>query len=79
MSLRNDDRIRVENGAALLQRGGASRAVNLGNGGGFSVRQVIASVERLMGSTAPVSTGTREFAKSLQCRHGLPGPGWFNA
>jgi len=42
-----------------LDRGGASRAINLGNGGGFSVRQVIASVERVTGRTVPVEVAPR--------------------
>lgn len=37
-----------------LVRGGASRAFNLGNGDGFSVRQVIESVGRVTGRPVPV-------------------------
>jgi len=42
-----------------LERGGESRAFNLGNGGGFSVRQVIDSVERVTGRKVPVEYGPR--------------------
>jgi UDP-glucose 4-epimerase len=42
-----------------LERGGESRAFNLGNGGGFSVRQVIDSVERVTGRAVPVRYGAR--------------------
>jgi UDP-glucose 4-epimerase len=42
-----------------LDRGGESRAFNLGNGGGFSVKQVIESVERVTGRQVPVSHGPR--------------------
>jgi len=42
-----------------LERGGESRAFNLGNGGGFSVRQVIDSVERVTARKVPVEYGPR--------------------
>lgn len=42
-----------------LERGGESRAFNLGNGGGFSVKQVIDSVERVTGRKVPVEYGPR--------------------
>ena len=42
-----------------LDRGGESRAFNLGNGGGFSVRQVIDSVERVTSHNVPVVHGPR--------------------
>jgi len=42
-----------------LARGGECRAFNLGNAGGFSVREVTASVERVTGQPVPVSFGPR--------------------
>lgn len=42
-----------------LEQGGESRAFNLGNGGGFSVRRVIDSVERVTGRKVPVEYGPR--------------------
>ena len=42
-----------------LENGGESRAFNLGNGGGFSVKQVIGSVERVTGRKVPVEYGPR--------------------
>ena len=42
-----------------LERGGASRAFNLGNGNGCSVKEVIASVERVTGRRIAVVYGPR--------------------
>ena len=42
-----------------LQRGGASRVYNLGNGNGFSVREVIAAVEKVTGLEVPHRIGPR--------------------
>ncbi len=42
-----------------LERGAATTACNLGNGRGFSVREVIRAVERVTGRTVPVTTGPR--------------------
>lgn len=42
-----------------LQGGGASNAFNLGNGGGFSVQQVIDTVSIVTGKSVPVINGTR--------------------
>lgn len=42
-----------------LAAGGASRAFNLGNGDGFSVRQVIEAAKRVTGRHIPTSVGAR--------------------
>ncbi|MDD3609761.1 MAG: UDP-glucose 4-epimerase GalE [Halothiobacillaceae bacterium] len=42
-----------------LQAGGASRAFNLGNGRGFSIREVIAAAERVTGRRVPLAYGAR--------------------
>jgi UDP-glucose 4-epimerase len=42
----------------LLEGGGSAR-YNLGNGSGFSIREVVASVERVTGTTIPVVDGPR--------------------
>lgn len=42
-----------------LKRSNTSAAFNLGNGGGFSVAEVIASVERVTGGKVPVIDGER--------------------
>ena len=42
-----------------LRKEGATTAVNLGTGGGFSVRQIIATAEAVAGLTIPVSYGPR--------------------
>jgi UDP-glucose 4-epimerase len=42
-----------------LERGGISRPFNLGNGDGFSVKQVVESVERVTGRILPVRIGPR--------------------
>ncbi len=42
-----------------LTGGGASRAYNLGNGTPFSVREVLASVERVTGTPVPHTIGPR--------------------
>jgi UDP-glucose 4-epimerase len=42
-----------------LRSGGASRAFNLGNGKGFSVRQVLDAAERVTGRKVPVVHGPR--------------------
>jgi UDP-arabinose 4-epimerase len=42
-----------------LERGLTHRAFNLGNGHGYSVREVIASVERVTGLPVPVRFGER--------------------
>ncbi|MET0793027.1 MAG: UDP-glucose 4-epimerase GalE [Polyangiaceae bacterium] len=42
-----------------LEQGLTHRAFNLGNGNGYSVREVIASVERVTGRTVPVKFGER--------------------
>ena len=44
---------------AHLLTGGASRAYNLGNGTPFSVREVIAAVERVTGKAVPHTIGPR--------------------
>jgi UDP-arabinose 4-epimerase len=42
-----------------LEQGSPTTAYNLGNGNGFSVREVIASVERVTGRPVPVEVGER--------------------
>jgi len=42
-----------------LRAGGASRAFNLGNGKGFSIREVLDSVARVTGRNVPVVQGSR--------------------
>src|SRR5262249_46674006 len=42
-----------------LEQGLTYRAFNLGNGHGYSVREVIASVERVTGLSVPVRYGER--------------------
>jgi UDP-arabinose 4-epimerase len=42
-----------------LRRGGSSGVYNLGNGAGFSVREVIAAAESVTGRAAPVQYGVR--------------------
>lgn len=42
-----------------LEHGGASTALNLGNGNGFSVREIIDCVERVTGRQVPVKMGPR--------------------
>ncbi len=42
-----------------LLDGGATVALNLGNGAGFSIRQVIAASEKVTGRTIPVQVGAR--------------------
>ena len=42
-----------------LRRGGSSGAYNLGNGAGFSVREVIAAAERITERAAPVHYGAK--------------------
>ncbi|MBF0256861.1 MAG: UDP-glucose 4-epimerase GalE, partial [Gammaproteobacteria bacterium] len=42
-----------------LERGGASDRFNLGNGQGFSVREVIAAAERVTGRPVPMRIGPR--------------------
>jgi UDP-glucose-4-epimerase GalE len=42
-----------------LSRGGASAALNLGTSRGYSVREVIASIERVSGRTVPLLEGER--------------------
>ena len=44
---------------AALDRGGESGPYNLGNGRGFSVREVVAAVEAVTGLTVPVVMGPR--------------------
>jgi len=46
-------------GVEYLLAGGASTAVNLGNGRGFSVKEVIAAVERVTGATIRVEMAPR--------------------
>lgn len=46
-------------GLKYLQGGGATGAFNLGNGSGFSVRQVIEMVEKVTGQAIPQQLGTR--------------------
>lgn len=46
-------------GVKYLLGGGASDAFNLGNGNGFSVREVIETVERVSGRQVTVQVGTR--------------------
>jgi UDP-arabinose 4-epimerase len=42
-----------------LENGASSRAYNLGNGRGFSVREVISTIERVTGLRVPAATGER--------------------
>lgn len=42
-----------------LRKGGATTAVNLGTGRGFSVREIIATAEAVTGKTVPVEYGPR--------------------
>ena len=42
-----------------LENGSGSKAYNLGNGQGFSVKQVIAMAEKVTGRTVPVQMGAR--------------------
>jgi len=63
-----------------LRRGSASASYNLGNGRPASVREVVASVERVTGRKVPVTTGDRRpgdpavlFASSDRIKHAL---GW---
>jgi UDP-arabinose 4-epimerase len=42
-----------------LRAGGTSQALNLGNGKGYSVREVVESVERVSGQTVPFEEGPR--------------------
>jgi UDP-arabinose 4-epimerase len=42
-----------------LERGEASQPINLGNGAGFTVREVIAAVERVTGLSVPHTIGPR--------------------
>lgn len=42
-----------------LRRGGESRAYNLGNGQGFSVREVVAAAERVTGASVPCRVSPR--------------------
>jgi UDP-glucose 4-epimerase len=42
-----------------LQQGGRSVCLNLGNGNGYSVREVIATAERVTGQRVPVTEGPR--------------------
>jgi UDP-glucose 4-epimerase len=42
-----------------LLSGGASHAYNLGNGRGYSVREVLAAVEKVTGFKVPVKEGVR--------------------
>lgn len=44
---------------AALERGVPSQPINLGNGAGFTVREVIASVERVTGLSVPCILGDR--------------------
>jgi UDP-glucose 4-epimerase len=46
-------------GLRHLESGGRSETFNLGNGNGFSVREVIATVERVTGRTVPWTAGPR--------------------
>jgi UDP-glucose 4-epimerase len=46
-------------GLKYLQEGGATGAFNLGNGSGFSVREVIEMVEKVTGQPIPQQFGTR--------------------
>lgn len=46
-------------GLEYLQRSPGSHCFNLGNGAGFSVRQVIASTEAMLGATVPYEVGPR--------------------
>ena len=44
---------------AFLEQGGVSRAFNLGNGAGFSVNEIVASVARVTGRSVPTINGGR--------------------
>ena len=55
MDLAAAHRLAVE----YLRAGGGTAAFNLGNGAGFSVRQVIDAVERVTGGRVPVEAGPR--------------------
>ncbi len=46
-------------GLRYLRTGGVSAAFNLGNGNGFSVRQVIETVEHVTGRRVPTKTAPR--------------------
>jgi UDP-glucose 4-epimerase len=46
-------------GLEYLQRGGESAVFNLGNGNGFSVREVIATAEKVVGKPIPVKESPR--------------------
>lgn len=66
--------------ARHLRQGGESRKFNLGNGQGFSVRQIVDTVESISGKTIPVEEGPRRsgdpavlVASSERIKHDL---GW---
>lgn len=66
--------------ARHLRQGGESRKFNLGNGQGFSVRQIVDTVESISGKTIPVEEGPRRsgdpavlVASSDRIKHDL---GW---
>ena len=44
---------------AYMARNPGAAAFNLGNGGGFSVREVVAAAQRVTGRKVPVRTGPR--------------------
>jgi UDP-glucose 4-epimerase len=46
-------------GLEYLLRGGPSDVVNLGSGSGYSIRQVLAAIEKVSGKTVPARTGPR--------------------
>ncbi|MEB3175428.1 MAG: GDP-mannose 4,6-dehydratase, partial [Cyanobacteriota bacterium] len=46
-------------GLEYLQKGGESAVFNLGNGNGFSVREVIATAEKVVGKPIPVQESPR--------------------
>ncbi len=47
------------NAISYLERGGTSRGLNLGSGTGYSVREIIRSVERIGGTPVPYREGPR--------------------
>jgi UDP-glucose 4-epimerase len=55
----DDPRTAGSDGSASDQSGAAALAINLGNGGGFSVREVLAAAEAVVGHSIPHAIGER--------------------
>ena len=55
----DDPRTAVSDGPAGDRPGAAALAINLGNGGGFSVREVLAAAEAVVGRPIPHAIGER--------------------